>query len=164
MTAILRMQMKRKDVVASCFIAVGVLLFVVGNKVLHDELVSTFGGIAACFGAFQWLRRAEGRRNFSAFEATIAKLDVIREGRRYLGSESEMIDWRRADNPRDPGPVCLIALCRTKSGNWFETTVEIIHGRARFAETKALREADARTWLRYDVAKYEKAFGKVDIA
>jgi hypothetical protein len=165
----MRMLMKSPKAVAFCFLAFGAAIFMADYQYFHYVWPGTFGVMAFAYGLLKWMRTSEGQRNYRAFKADFARLDVIRGEQRYLGSESEIIDWQSDAKIRDPRasptrPIHIVALGRTKGGRWFEFHVDVNYGRTYYHDIKPISDVDARHWLRYDVTKYEAIFGKVEIA
>jgi hypothetical protein len=154
--------MKKTKAVA--FLGFGVLWYVLDRELGHGHWFGWLGIPVAIYGLMRLLSRLESEQNLRAIKDQFAKLDCMAAGLHFLGSESEMIDWRRTDNPRDSGPVQGVQLCRTRKGQWFQFRVDVHHGRAHLYSVDALNEAGARSWFKYDVDAYKKFFGEPELA
>jgi hypothetical protein len=120
--------------------------------------------VAALYGLHRYLRALESSQNLRAIYGALPKLDRIHAGLRFLGTESELIDWRRADDPREEGPIRIVQLCRTKKGQWFEYRFDLRYGHVRADSINLLDEERARTWLSYDLKAYKRTFSLPEVA
>lgn len=149
---------------AGALIAFGVFWAFLDWKFGKGHWFGWLGMPIGFYGLYRMSRRLSGELNLKAIRIAHAELDCMAGGLRILGSESEMIDWRRTDNRYEPGPIQGMQLCRTRKGRWFQFSFDVEHGRAHVYSVKALDEAEARSWLSYNVHKYEQVFGALEVA
>ncbi|MBA9859161.1 hypothetical protein DEE69_24950 [Ralstonia insidiosa] len=157
------MNVKRPKAIAS--LALAVLSVILALWVGLPSWLVTLGVLAALFSLTACLRGMASDRNLRAIEGALNDLDVITGGLRIIGRDAEVVDWRRADLPTEPGPIEVAQLCRTKKGQWFEHRFELRRsGRIYGNRVTLLSNSDARGWLSYNVKAYERVFGKAEVA
>jgi hypothetical protein len=156
--------MKVKKSTAACLAASGVLCIIGAQRFKLPLVFEAAGIVLALYGPVRFLRIVESERNLKAINHALDDLDIIHGGLRIIGRESDALDWRRADVSREPGPVEVAQLCRTRNGQWFEHCFALRHGRTSAHIVKLLDESEARFWLSYDGKAFERVFGPAPLA
>lgn len=156
--------MSKQRVIAMMVLLLGCVGFAIGTPATAIP-----GGLATVIAGVWILKNKHATRNRFALESVLPQIDVIIGGRRFIGTESEMITSRRWDDPAEAKtPLDIEQLCRTNNGAWFSVRFQTRSGSGRTQNVKVtpLDEDQARTWLEQtnDSALYERFFGEAVIA
>lgn len=147
------------------FFVLGLLCLAAGQWLKLGGWLGVLGLVVEMFAMSAFWRGVVNDRNRNAIDSALDDLDVIHDGFRVIGRDAEVVDWRRADRPREPGPIEVVQLCRTKKKQWFEHRFALDpRGRIVGRSIRFLNEEGARAWLSYDVETYERVFGQVELA
>ena len=109
--------MRMKKSTAIGLFSLGTLSVIVGMWLRLSGWMVILGAGAALFSLSDFLRGLASDRYRRAIEGALDDLDVISGGLRIIGRDAEIVDWRRADLPTEPGPMEIEQLCRQRRGN-----------------------------------------------
>lgn len=127
-------------------------------------LFNTITQFLIMFPLFLWALSETQRKNAEeAIESTFLNLNVICEGRQYLGGNSQVVDtiMQRSGFDRRVKQLCL-----TNNGNWFGLSFNILNGSSVATDVKisAFDTTEAKEWLAKSPELYQKHFGVPEIA
>lgn len=124
--------------------------------------------VAAAVGLwFTWNARTYGQRSTDAMLKAWPTLDQYKDGRRYLGTDAQVVFYRCRHNWQDQRAEFLI-LGRTTRGQWFEAKGKVFAARkvTPFTVARTLTDMQAQEWLGRFQAHTEirRYFGTIEIA
>lgn len=104
----------KKTTTYALFVVAGTACVIVDWRFNFSAWMGLFGIVVGLYGLHRLLIAWESSQNLRAIRSAFANLDLIYAGLHFVGAESELIDWRRVDHPRDDGPIQIAQLGRTK--------------------------------------------------
>ncbi|HKR40056.1 MAG TPA: hypothetical protein VJU59_10345 [Paraburkholderia sp.] len=155
--------MKISKSTAAGLAASGIVCMIATQRFDLPSLLGVAGLFSTLYGAARLLRIVESDRNIKAINSALANVDLMHGGLHVIGRDAESVDWRRADNPGESGPIEVVQLGKTQAGQWFEHRFALRYGRTYGYSIRFLDQSEARAWMSYDVKAYERVFGHVTV-
>jgi hypothetical protein len=116
---------------------------------------------------FTWNARTYGQRSTDAMLKAWAAFDQCKDGRRFRGTDAQIVFYRCRHNWQDQRAEFLI-LGRTTRGQWFEAEGKVFAARkvTPFTVVRTLTDTQAQEWLgRFQAhSEIRRYFGAIEIA
>ncbi len=116
---------------------------------------------------FTWNARTYAQRSTDAMLQAWLSLDKYKDGRRYVGTDAQVVFYRCRHNWQDQRAEFLI-LGRTTRGQWFEAEGKVFAAKkvTPFTVVRTLTDLQAQEWLGHFQAHNIicRYFGTIEIA
>jgi len=133
------------------------------------ELIYTALILASLVGGwFVWNSKTYAQRSIRVLLAAWPQLNAFKDGRQFVGAQSELVFYRCRQNWKNQRADFTI-LGKTHRGQWFEATATVFaaHKVTPLVVERTLTAAEAQEWLgrfQAGTAEIARRFGPVEVA